>query len=372
MPKIIFVNDATEGGALTILRQFLNGIQKYSQKDFVYYVFCSLPELKKFENENIKIINVKAKKWLDRIKWDFWGLKKRSKKNNIKPSLIISFQNTGIKCFNNVFQIIYFHQSLSVYSEPRWNIFNKEERIYWFYQNIYPLFIKISLPKKFLIVIQTQEMKRKVKKKFNLNDDRTTVIPPSFENIDIKLIKSINFNDNKFHIFYPASTALYKNHEIIIKALKYIKDKEPNIFIDLKIHFTFKNDNNRNKQLINLMKSLGVEEVVSLEGKLNYEKVLQFYKSVDLVVFPSYIETFGLPLIEVAEFGLPLLVSDLDFSREIISEYKGAQFLDYKDEKIWAENIVECYRQKPHFKPLRPYLRSSWQTFFELIDNLLK
>lgn len=67
MLKTIFINDtaATEGGALTILKQFLDGINKYSNKDYIYYVFCSLAELKKYENENIKIINdIKAKSGL--------------------------------------------------------------------------------------------------------------------------------------------------------------------------------------------------------------------------------------------------------------------------------------------------------------------
>lgn len=65
---IIFVNDtaATEGGALTILRQFLSNISKYSPENFIYYVFCSLEELKQYESDNIKIINdIKGKKRID-------------------------------------------------------------------------------------------------------------------------------------------------------------------------------------------------------------------------------------------------------------------------------------------------------------------
>lgn len=78
MSKIVFVNAtaATEGGALTILKQFLEGISKYSSNNIIYYVFCSLEELKIYESENVKIINnIKGKKWLDRIKWDLYGLK---------------------------------------------------------------------------------------------------------------------------------------------------------------------------------------------------------------------------------------------------------------------------------------------------------
>jgi len=59
MSKIIFVNNtaATKGGVLTILRQFLDAIKLYSNKDYIYYIFCSREDLKKYENENIKIIN---------------------------------------------------------------------------------------------------------------------------------------------------------------------------------------------------------------------------------------------------------------------------------------------------------------------------
>ena len=59
MQKIIFVNTTatTEGGALTILKQFLEGISTYSKKNINYYIFCSLKELDIYENKNIKIIN---------------------------------------------------------------------------------------------------------------------------------------------------------------------------------------------------------------------------------------------------------------------------------------------------------------------------
>ena len=78
MDKIIFVNAtaATESGALTILKQFLKGISKYSNKGLCYYVLCSLEKLKVYESENVKIINnINGKKWLDRIKWELCGLK---------------------------------------------------------------------------------------------------------------------------------------------------------------------------------------------------------------------------------------------------------------------------------------------------------
>ena len=59
-----------------ILKQFFNNILLYSNFNIIYYIFCSLDELSSYENKNIKIINdIKEKKWLDRIKWDLYGLR---------------------------------------------------------------------------------------------------------------------------------------------------------------------------------------------------------------------------------------------------------------------------------------------------------
>ncbi|MGC9067033.1 MAG: glycosyltransferase, partial [Minisyncoccia bacterium] len=312
-----------------------------------------------------------AKKWFDRIKWDLYGLKKWSKKHNIKADLIISLQNNAPFYFKKAKQIVYLHQSLPFFKDVKWNLFLKETRVLWFYQNIYPLFIRLNLKNIDYLIVQTEWMKKAVAQILGINSNKIIVITPNLPQIDINSISKINFNDNKFHIFYPAAPYFYKNHELIIKALKYIKDNYSDIFNNLIVHFTFSKESKGSKKLINLIEKLKVRDVIKLEGELNYQKVLEFYQSVDLVVFPSYIETFGLPLIEAANFGIPLLASDLDFNREIISNYEGAQFLDYRNEKLWAEKIIECYHQKFRFKPFQPHFNTSWQDLFKLINNLL-
>jgi glycosyltransferase involved in cell wall biosynthesis len=343
----------------------------YSNENYIFYVFCSREDLKKYENENIKIINnIQGKKWLDRIKWDLFGLKHWGQKNNIRADLIISLQNTGVRYFRDIPRIVYIQQILP-FSEARWNLFKKNERILWFYKHIYKYVIKLTLNKNGFIVVQTNTTKEAIIKQFHWKQNKIKVINPSFESINIDKIQPINFDDNKFHIFYPASTVLYKNHELIIKALKYIKDNKPKVYQNLLIHFTFKENSTRNKQLANLMKNIGVRDRIVLEGTLPYEEVLSFYRSCDLVVFPSYIETFGLPLIEIASFGLPLLVSDLPFSREVIGGYRGAKFLNFKDFKQWGEVITDIYQKRPKFEPFKPQRANSWKHFFELVDELL-
>jgi glycosyltransferase involved in cell wall biosynthesis len=374
--KIVFINAtaATEGGALTILRQFLEGISLYSKKNIYYYIFCSLEELKVYENKNIKIVNnIKGKRWWDRIKWDLWGLKEWSKKKDIRADLIISFQNTGVKYYNDVKQLIYLHQSIPFTPEVKWSLLNKIERPFWFFEKYYKKLIRLTLKSNSYIVVQTDWMKKAVIKQFDWNTSKIEAIKPNLENIIIEKIPYISFKDSKFHIFYPANTSIYKNHILIIKAIKYIKDIRPDIYHNLIVHFTFKKNDNLNKNitLIDLIKKLDVSKHIKLEGKMSYDNVLSFYKSCNLMVFPSYIESFPLPLIEAAIFGLPILVADLPYAKEVIGDYDGVKFLDYKNAKLWAENIIDSYNKRTKYKQYSINCKTSWRDFFELIDKLL-
>ena len=376
MNKIVFVNAiaATEGGALIILKQFLEGIPEYSNKDELYYLFCSSEELKTYKRENVKIINsIKENSWLDRIRWDLWGLKNWSKIKGIKADLIISFQNTGVFYYNNIKQLIYLHQSIPFCKGVNWNFFNKDERVLWFYKNIYKKIIRLTLKSNSYIVVQTKWMKNAVMKQLNWNSKKILVIKPNIKNIAVDKISKINFNNNEFHLFYPANNAVYKNHELIINALKYIKDNKPVIYKNIVLHFTLNGNlsNNRNVALVNLIKDLQVDEQIIYEGKMPYERVLSFYKSCDLMLFPSYIETFGLPLIEAASFGMPILAAEMDYAREVMGDYEGVKFLDHRDSKPWAENIIDLYNKRIKYTPYNIHYETSWKDFFELIEKLI-
>ena len=379
MNKIIFVNAtaATEGGALTILEQFLDNIFLYSKSTYIYYIFCTSEKLNKYKSNNINIINnIKGKKWIDRIRWDLYGLKNWSKKKGIRADLIISFQNTGVRYYNDVRQLIYLHNPIPFSQITNWTFLHKNERILWFYKNIYKKIIRISLRKKSHIVVQTEWMKNAVVQQFNWNHMKISVIKPNLKDILIENIPMIDFNDTKFHILYPAPSTIYrkfKNYELIISALRYIKDNKRGIYNNLIIHFTIDRNlnNNMSVPIIKLIKDLNVSSNICFEGKLPYERILSFYKSCDLLVFPSYIETFGLPLIEAASFGLPILAADVNYAREVIGSYKGVKFLNYKDPKIWAENIIDLYNKRIKYKLYNINYKKSWKYFFELIEQLI-
>lgn len=53
-------------------------------------------------------------------------------------------------------------------------------------------------------------------------------------------------------------------------------------------------------------------------GSLDAHELHVLYDQVDALLFASYFESFGLPLVEAQAFGLPILASELDFVRDVV------------------------------------------------------
>ena len=63
-------------------------------------------------------------------------------------------------------------------------------------------------------------------------------------------------------------------------------------------------------------KELNIEFV----GLLDNDEIMKIYRQATLV-FPSYLETFGLPLLEAKMSNGVILCSDLPFAHEILDDY---------------------------------------------------
>ncbi len=360
--KVIFVNNpaAINGGALTILKQFIVNVAQKCSHDYNFYIFCTA-DLKEFECNNIKIItDIKAKKWKDRIYWDTIGLRKWSEKKYIIPNLVISLQNTGVGSFSDINQIVYLHQSLPYYEDIKWNPFIKRERKYWFYRYIYKLLIDKTIRNKYLVV-QCEWMKQKVSHQHKINKRNIFVIKPNFNEVSTnKYIEK-----DTISLFYPASSEIYKNHEVLFKSIKNIK-QERNLK-DIKLYLTL--EKNNSKYLCKLIKKYNIESNVIFLGVLSYEEVMEYYQKCSIVVFPSYVETIGLPLIEAAQYGKPIIVSDFEYSREALDGYDGVKFVQFNNEKEWSQIILEQLNNEKKYKYFINNKGNSWDEFIRIISE---
>lgn len=346
------------GGALSILHQFLTHVRE----EEIYYIFIH-PSLNiTLEKKNVYFIKKEVNSIIKRIFWDSWGLKLWLKKHHIKAKALLSLQNTSLAGSKALPKIIYLHQGLSLHQQ-KWSFFKRQERRLAFYKYVYPLFIFLHADKKTKFVVQTQWMKKALCTYFNQKDEQVCVIKPDIVRRDINNITTLEL-PFQYTLFYPATSALFKNHEELIYALHEIKKKDASLSIGL--YLTINQE--ENKSLAELIKKLELQNNVLFLGALSYEHVLMYYKSCSTVVFPSYIESFGLPLVEAAMFGKPLVAIDEDYAREVISSYPGALFAPRNAPQQWM-NAIEKSFSYTNIKPYSPNYETSWSDFFTLLHE---
>lgn len=350
MAAYIIVNATAldASGALGILHQFVDNIPVATQ--YRWLIFSSDKVDVVSNNPKVDIVPISnVKSLVRRFLWDAFGVKKWLVQRGIVPVATISLQNTGFNCGAEVPNFIYYHQSIPL-MHFSWNIINREHRSLWFYKNIYPVFIRLFLRDTTEIFVQLEYIKDLFANKFGVKNEKIHVISPTVYIPKDNLIEDITLHEERINLFYPASPFFYKNHSMLIKALKFVKNT-PKLYLTC------------NSSEI----AISHNDALEFLGRIPYERVLSMYKSCDALVFPSYIETYGLPLIEAASLGVPIIAADLPYAREVLEGYDGVTFVSHDDVSGWTEAISKL-KKGLRYKPMQMKKRSSWEKLFSIID----
>lgn len=151
-----------------------------------------------------------------------------------------------------------------------------------------------------------------------------------------KRLRKIKLLDKKSTIVLGTAAAIdvrYKGQEYVIRAISRLRKMGYNI------KYLLAGGNRANSSFIqNLAKKLGVLDCITYVGSLNFEKIIDFYDSIDIYIQPS--KTEGLPraVIEAMSRGCPVLGSDIAGIPELID--KECLFRKGNDKSI-ADSIIK-------------------------------
>lgn len=361
---IVVLSSATRfSGSYMIYKQFINHLAD-NINGYKYYIFIDSgmyhPRI-----EGVEYVYESNHSWARRIYMDWIGWNKLLKSKGIYPDLIVSLQNTAM--ITELPQILYYHTPLSFYPN-KWNPLKKNERGMFLYKYIYPFFVKLTLSKRTNVVVQIPFIKRAFMKQFHWPEDQIYVMFPDLEKISINEIESDIFPSDEYHFVYPATPLPYKQHETIVQAVRLLKHNEPEIGERIRIHFTVTSQ--ELPILHTFVQSNDLNDQIIFQGKISHDRLLEIYKSSKGLLFPSTIETLGLPLIEAAKLGLPIIASDMDYAKEVLDGYTGVTFVPYNKYNQWAEKIKEICLKGKRF-PAIADKTSSWPDFFHLIEKVV-
>ncbi|MDE9563762.1 glycosyltransferase [Xenorhabdus bovienii] len=362
MKILIVATAATENGALKILEQMVNAINK-NKKYHLTIILNKKVKLSSDLSRNHQIIYLDTKSWIKRIYFDFYGFNKLiNKKIRKKYDLCINLQNIPIRV-KNLKQIVYYHQALP-FCDIKFSIIRKKEIKLWLYKNFYSLFLKMNIKFAFSFIFQTNWIKNAFIKKFNVNTTMKVIKP----DIELPFDISRNMPDTDHNLlFYPASPFIYKNQSILIEALSLL-NKE---FLDknkIKLILTIEKSDlnlNRHKDIIK-----NYDNYIEFTGKLNINQVFSYYSKSKIILFPSKLETFGLPLLEAAKFKKSIICSDLPYAREVLEGYNDSCFCNPNIPNEWANAIQQHFLYKEKKANELSY-SSGWNDFIAYLDNAI-
>ncbi|WML41541.1 glycosyltransferase [Neobacillus sp. OS1-2] len=316
MNVMVFNVPAETVGALTILNEFYDEVLKYKGYDIKWTFVLSKPTL--METENVKVIRFPwiKKSWAHRLFFDHIIAPKLIKKHKIDK--IISFQNVVIPHVKKQ-QILYVHNSLPFIDHKF--TFKKNTHL-WIYQNVISKNIIKSIKIADKVIVQTKWMKKACLEKSGVKQEKISVVPPKI-NFEIKQFFDPNISSMST-FFYPASGFEYKNHKVVIEACKILKNKTDN-----KYKFIFTLNGKENEEIKKLHEEVINQQLpIEFIGSISREKVFKLYAN-SVLLFPSYIETFGLPLLEARLHKGMIIASDCTFSNEILNGYENAFFFPH-------------------------------------------
>ena len=232
------------------------------------------------------------------------------------------------KCKNNILilgdlplntpqkQYILCHQSLLF---SRFSFWDFQSYKFLFFRLIFILFLK----KDDVAIVQSQHMKNKFNSFFK-NKANVVIMDissknfgwPKFRRAKRALPKK---NSNVLNLIYPAANYPHKNHEVLNNI------RIPN---NVNIYLTIKDDgtiyNNKSS-------------IIFLEN-LDRDKIYDFYKNIDGLIFLSSEESLGMPLAEAIICNLPIICPKLEYS-SIFFEIDGSFQFDLNKLKTLEDSI---------------------------------
>jgi glycosyltransferase involved in cell wall biosynthesis len=172
------------------------------------------------------------------------------------------------------------------------------------------LWLKLFIRNAGQLIVQTYTMQTLAQEFLGGNVMCLPFIPNGIKHSGQPLNKPVK---RKFDFVYVASSEAHKNHLNLIKAWKllFAEGLSPSLAVTLSRELD-------PDLCAHLEKEVGCGLNIYNLGILAHEDLLAIYHQSGALIYPSFFESFGLPLLEAKQLGLAVLAPELDYVRDVI------------------------------------------------------
>ena len=158
------------------------------------------------------------------------------------------------------------------------------------------------------IIVESEELKNEVAKFYSVPKNKLFVLYQTIST-SLSLFKSeniVSLDVPEKYIFYPAQLWEHKNHKNLLRALKIIHNKDPQMSLVL-TGFSKLGDQN----IFEFVSELDLNKYVHYLGYVEDYQIIELYKNAFALVMPTYFGPTNIPTLEAFFYGCPAVISDL-------------------------------------------------------------
>ena len=172
------------------------------------------------------------------------------------------------------------------------------------------------------LIVQAEWLRNGFSRMFGLPRGRFVVAPP--ERSDKQAGMLYDGKSDKYTFFMASIADCHKNFETLCEAARLLEDEVG--AGRFKVVLTIgPEDNKYAKWLYN---TWGAVQSIEFAGYMDKARLYGHYSTADCLVFPSRVETWGLPISEFAATGKPMLLADLPYAHETAAGSSQTAFFD--------------------------------------------
>lgn len=354
------------GGPLTVGREFvaaLRASEAFERGDVRAIVLCHRRELYAGipPHPNLELLELPhvRRNWLVRLYYEYIGFARWSRTRDI--DLWISLQDLTPNVHARR-RAVYCHNPAPFYAEKRRWLLDPRFEIF---RLVYGFFYRINLAKNDWVIVQQQWMRSEMERRYGRPVSRTIVAHPVTPHPASGEGRMRGGHEDILRILYPVYPRSAKNHEVLIDAMREIRD------LPIELTLTFTGDESRYARMIR-ERARGLARV-HFAGFLSASELAREYERTDALVFPSKLETWGLPLSEFRPFGRPIFAAALQYAQEALGGYDRSVFFDPDSPASLARLLRDFATGKPlryvtpPQHPPQPFA-ADWSELLQMLD----
>jgi glycosyltransferase involved in cell wall biosynthesis len=349
-----------EGGPLTVFRECVDAAAQHLTEDWEVIVLAHDRSLIDATDVTVMEFPLSKRSWLLRLYYECWYFRRLAKE--LKPDFWLSLHDMtpfvgscpqAVYCHNPApfYRITSFRE---VWLEPTLLMFNL------FYRYLY----RIGIHRNQYVIVQQEWLRQEFKRLFNVQN--VVVAYP------VVAVKPGAFSvgkppQGKYIFLYPALPRVFKNIQLVCEAVKILNVQG---IADFEVRLTL--DGSENRYAAYLIKQYAGTPNIAFMGRQTHHKMAEQYTNCDCVLFPSRLETWGLPISEAKLYGKPLLVAELPYAHETVGDYDKVSFVDPYSAAEWAKKMKlaltggQVFSDAHVESPEAPFVRD-WQTLLKLL-----